>query len=302
MKSVVKSLCLSSFIAAAIQCITVGLLAPSLPRQVCQPGVERSRHFSFAATPEFSLENADGAIAIETSPRKTIEVTAEIKAYANDSDREVAAKYLDSLFKVEEHSEQIVLVTEPNFRPDEVELAVDYLIAVPEGTDLVISGPNGNVSIAKGCGRTHIRGTNRDIKIESPKGPVDIDITNGRVEVYDALNSTRLRTVNGKIYAHMRGGNIDAKTTNGNIVVTVLDGGVEACELHSMNGGITLVLPAECSAQVEAVTERGVVKSDFKVKPLLGHQRQRQIRGTIGSGKTRLSMDSLNGNIWLAKE
>ena len=296
-----KSFATALFIAAAVQCFTIGVLAPVLPRQVCRPAIEETREFAFEAVPALELNNADGAIVVNAGGNQ-IEVSAHIRVYCSSQHQELARSYVDALFRTDTDGHRVSIVTEPGFRPDELDLSVDYTFHVPPGTDFSVHGPNGNVRIAKGCGRAGISGNNRDIKIESPTGPVDVDITNGRIEVYDATTDARLRTVNGKIYVHMQGGRLDASTTNGNIVAALLTPEVTVCELKSMNGGITLVLPENFSAQVEAVTGRGVVKSDFAVKPLLGHQRQRQMRGIIGSGQTRLALNSLNGNIWLAKE
>lgn len=302
MRLVLRSFCLALIIATAIQGFTLGVLAPMLPRQVCRPRIELAKHLSLPSASNFSLNNADGAIVVNSSDRPGIDVLANVRAYASENDREIATKHLESLFGVTSDSALVTIQTEPHLRPDEVYLEVDYVVTVPAGTNVSIEGTNGNVSVSRGCGRTRIAGNNRDVKLEEPGGPVDVDITNGRIQVYDAQHYTNLKTVNGKIYAHVRSGELAAATTNGNIVVTLLASSVKSCDLNSMNGGITLVMPEKCSARVEAVTGRGVVKSDFEVKPLLGHQRQRQLRGIIGAGETRLSMNSLNGNIWLAKE
>ncbi|MBI2431385.1 MAG: DUF4097 family beta strand repeat protein [Candidatus Hydrogenedentes bacterium] len=302
MNTVLKSLATAVLIATAVQIFTVGVLAPALPRQVCRPRVEMIKQFSLAAAPELHITNADGAVSVATGKPGAVDLTVEVRAYTGEEYGEIASKYVDTLFKVTPGAEVITVLTEPSFRPDEVELAADYSVTVPPDTRVVVGGANGNVTVGQGCGSIRITGNNRDIKIEQPSGPVDIDITNGRIQVYDAVGETVLKTINGKVYAYMRGGTLDASTTNGSIVVSVLSEDVKSCNLKSMNGGITLVAPEACSAQIEAVTGRGVVKSDFDVRPLLGRQRQRQLRGIIGSGATRLSMNSLNGNIWLAKE
>jgi len=297
-----RSLFTAVLIAAAIQTFTVGVLAPLLPRQVCRPLLDTTRNLSFPPVAGLRLVNADGAVHVRTHDQAEIQVQARIRAYAGEDVSALAEEYVAGLLRINADSDLLEIVTEPRIRPDEVDLRVDYVITVPTGTDIDISGTNGNVNIAKGSGRTRITGNNRDIRVQEPLGPVEVEITNGRIQVYDTNDTTQLKTINGKIYAHVKTGALEASTTNGNIVVTLLNSDVISCDLKSLNGGITLVMPAQSSAQVEAVTARGVVRSDFDVRPLLGHQRQRQLRGIIGEGHARLSLNSLNGNIWLAKE
>ena len=134
-----------------------------------------------------------------------------------------------------------------------------------------------------------------------PAGSVLAESTNGRIRVMDAPQGATIRTVNGNVYAHMLGGRLKAATTNGAIVAHVLKPEVGACDLTSQNGGITLVMAEQCSARVDAVTGRGVVKSDFLVDSSSGVQQRKQLRGIIGRGDTMLRMDTLNGNIWITR-
>jgi DUF4097 and DUF4098 domain-containing protein YvlB len=100
----------------------------------------------------------------------------------------------------------------------------------------------------------------------------------------------------------MTGGPLLAATTNGAIVARALNPGVTECTLSSQNGGITLVMDEGCSAAVEARTDRGSIRSDFPVDSTSGCSKRRHLQGTIGSGHTKVKMDTLNGNIWIAKE
>ena len=67
-----------------------------------------------------------------------------------------------------------------------------------------------------------------------------------------------------------------------------------------MNGSITLDLPADLSADVDAETVNGRISVDF---PLGGnvHQTKRELRGTIGSGGRLLDLETVNGSITLRK-
>src|SRR5690606_5266227 len=109
-------------------------------------------------------------------------------------------------------------------------------------------------------------------------------------------------TVNGNVYTHMLGGSLWASTTNGAIVTRILQPEVARCNLSSLNGGITVSLAEGCSARMDASTERGIVRSDVPVRYTEGGNRRRHLRGDIGDGRTMVSMETVNGSIWIMRD
>jgi len=299
---ITRSVTLAAAIAASIQCFTVGFLAPYLPREVCRPMARASRTFALPASRRLHVSNADGTVRIASSPGDTVSVVADIRAYVPSREmHEAAQAYIETLLADELDGDTLTLRTEPGQRPDAIDLRVDYAIRMPEGTDVVVEGINGNVDISEGAGRVTVLGSNTDVHIGRPLGPVEVATTNGRIRLYDAPADASLVTVNGSIYVHMLGGSLKASTTNGHIVAHLLSDQVEACDLNATNGGVTLAMLDDCAATVNASTLRGVIRSDF---PIAGDEcsvRRRSLQGAIGGGGTALSLHSLNGNIWLAR-
>jgi hypothetical protein len=289
-------------IAAAIQCFTVGYLAPRIPLQVCRPYVEQAEQFSFAPTPEVRIDNNDGAVRVAVHEEDQILLTATIKAYAQDSETEaIAQEYVKSLLKVERSAGALKVLTEPDSRPDNLELEVDYQLTVPPGTDITIRGSNGNVWVGEACGDITVESNNADVEVLSPGGNVSAKVANGRIVIHQAKNNTVLETVNGSIYADMLGGSLQASTANGNISAEMLAQDANAANLTAMNGGITLLLPEEYSASIHATTGSGEVKSDIPLTELKGFRKRREFHGAIGSEGANLTMNSLNGNILITR-
>lgn len=296
----IRSIVLALVLAAAIQTLTVGVLAPFLPRELCRPMVKASRTLTIPASRELKLLNDDGAIRISTHDKPNIHVQAEIRAYTQDSDdRPAAQAYLGHLIYYEQHGPTTYLITEPRERPEVIDLRVDYVIQVPKGTDLDLRGLNGNVWVARHAGNVHVEGNNADVEINEPYGTVVVQSMNGRIRVFGAPSDTILSTINGSIYAHMTGGSLRASTTNGAIVARLLDLSIHECILTAQNGGITLALAEGVFPTVNAHTERGVVKSDFDVNVENGVQQRQTLRGVIGNGNTQVNMTAMNGNIWI---
>lgn len=304
MNGILRSTATALFIAAAIQSFTVGVLAPRLPREVCRPGVRDTRSMTLPKVRTLGITNADGAISISTHPRDVdaIEISADIRVYTQNAEQKLLAEeYLASLIQVEQEDNLLRVVSEPQERPDGLDLRVDYKVMVPEGTHINVTGTFGNVWISRGCGDISVVGNNTDIDIQEPIGKVAAKSTNGRIRVYDAAGETRLETVNGSIFANMRGGDLHAATTNGHVYATLLEPDVESCDLTVTNGGITLVMAEGFSAAIAAVTGRGTIQSDLEFQEEEGTQRLRELRGILGDGKTRLSLQSLNGDISITR-
>jgi len=302
MRSVLRSIFTACLIAGAVLCFSIGVLASNLPRVVGGPNVRDSRELRLPSARALHLVNDDGSAQVYTHDVDEITVQASIKVYNQAGvEDSVLQGLVKSLVAVDALGDTLRIVTEPDERPDNIDVRVDYTIQVPVGADIDIEGSNGNVWIAKSCGRVTVRGRNTDIEISGAQGPVDAQSTNGRIRVLDAPEGARIKTVNGNIYAHMLGGSLEAATTNGAIVARVLDPSVSECTLSSQNGGITVVMTENCTATVDAVTDRGVVKSDLPVDVTAGMQKNRHLKGSIGTGHTVLMMDTLNGNIWITK-
>jgi DUF4097 and DUF4098 domain-containing protein YvlB len=74
-----------------------------------------------------------------------------------------------------------------------------------------------------------------------------------------------------------------------------------ALELSSVNGSITVVLPADLSAAVEASTVNGSLESDFPLT-VQGRFSARRFTGTIANGGRQLRLETVNGSIELRRK
>ena len=280
---------------------TIAFVAPNLDRRVAaSPAVEAERLIVESAPSLLVLRNLDGSVRIDSYDGEKVRASVAIRIYTRERGLDaLAAEYAASLVSVSHDEQRLEIVTEPKERPDTLEVFADYAIQVPHGMSVDLVSENGNVRIGDDCGSVEIEGRNADIAVLSPRGQVTIRTTNGRISVLNAQEETHLETINGNIYAYMKGGSLRAGTTNGALVAHLQDPQVTDCDLTTRNGGITVVLAKSCSAQLEARTARGTVKSDYFVNTAQGIERRRHLRGSIGQGGTQLTMDTLNGNIWI---
>ena len=77
-------------------------------------------------------------------------------------------------------------------------------------------------------------------------------------------------------------------------------GSADDLEYETVNGSVTISLPANFGAQLELSTVNGHVSTDFPIT-VSGSFSSRRIRGTVGDGKTRLRASTVNGSVNLRK-
>jgi hypothetical protein len=168
-----------------------------------------------------------------------------------------------------------------------------------------------------------------EVKISTMGGDIDVD---------DAPAGADLHTMGGKIHVASAAGFVKAKTMGGNVTIDAIDGGAEATtmggdvavtmtgdpakgkrnvKLSSMGGDITLTVPDGLSMDIdiELAYTRGKegeyrIVSDFPLEQDVSKDWEyddgtpRKIihgTGTVGGGKNRVILRTVNGNVTIKK-
>ena len=126
------------------------------------------------------------------------------------------------------------------------------------------------------------------------------------------------RTVNGEVDAESLQGNVEGHSVNGSIrlvttgvaLATTVNGSINAtmgradwtgeASFKTVNGEITLKLPAAANTELNAQLVNGRIKSDLPVT-VSGQVEPRRLQGTIGTGGRQLAISTVNGSISLLK-
>jgi DUF4097 and DUF4098 domain-containing protein YvlB len=126
------------------------------------------------------------------------------------------------------------------------------------------------------------------------------------------------RSVNGEINAESLQSDAEAYTVNGSVrltttglaVASTVNGSVNVsmgradwpngASFKTVNGGITLTLPAVVDAELRAEVLNGEIKSEFPIT-VTGQMSRRRLSGRIGGGGRDLNLSTVNGSITLLK-
>jgi DUF4097 and DUF4098 domain-containing protein YvlB len=140
-------------------------------------------------------------------------------------------------------------------------------------------------------------------RIEAPRTtPLSLQSTNGGISIKNVQSEIRFRTVNGGVQLSGLAGSVEGSTSNGGIKVD-LDGTTwqgQGLDVSTSNGGVTLRIPGDYSAHLEAGTVNGGLNIDFPitVQGRLG----RTISTDLGSGGPTLRVKTNNGGVRIQRK
>lgn len=264
-----------------------------------------TKTFQVSGQPDVVLETFDGAIEIHSWDRDTIEVEIEKRAMEQD--------LLDQIEIVaeQEGDHVVVRVTGPPSR--ELGIVVGSHVS-PTALLRVALPRRSNVQASSGDG---------SVAIEDVSGTVGLETGDGSVRAVDLSGDIRVRTGDGSIRMERIDGRLDLETTDGSIVIeatpTVLrghtgDGAIRAriasdaamegdWELSTGDGSITLTLPSDFNAMLDAQSGDGSVRASHPAVQAAATDgtddpdRRRTLRATMGTGGRLLRIRTGDGSI-----
>ena len=191
--------------------------------------------------------------------------------------------------------------------------------------------PSGTKTLSGGGSGLEVTERDNRVSIDSDAGPNPMTIvarvprraqlnlsttTDSEILVRDVVGDLQLENINGPITATNITGSVIAETVNSPITVglaAVAAGG--ATSLSTLNGDVTLTLPASAKAELHLDSARGEIVSDFEldVKPSKPVIERTQGRGgvsvrmedvivaTVNGGGPVVRVKTLNGSIKIEK-
>jgi Putative adhesin len=254
------------------------MLLPCVVSAQNSSGTENPFHWKgkLAAGKSLSIKDVSGDITAETASGDEVEVTATKHGRGAD------AVHID----VAESGDGIAICaifpsgdggSASNCTPDSEwhvsthgnnnNARVDFTVRLPRNVRFVGRDVNGSVK-AKNLGEI-----------------ADVTTVNGSVDV-DTDQWARLSTVNGSVSGHF--GKADWSNE---------------LNISTVNGDITLEVPADLSTDVEFSAVNGSLNSDLAltVQSQSGRYGPKHVSGTIGSGGRELKLHTVNGSVNLHK-
>jgi hypothetical protein len=136
--------------------------------------------------------------------------------------------------------------------------------------------------------------------VQIPEGVrLDASTINGSVSATGTTAPLTLETVNGGVAVTEARGAVTAHTVNGSITATVLSlPAASGLDLKTVNGSIEASVPAGIDALLEASTVNGKVHTEIPIQ-VIGPVSPRSLRATLGAGGAALRLKTVNGSVTL---
>ncbi len=220
-----------------------------------------TRSYTIAQGGRFELESAFSVINVVPATGNAVEVLAT-RTVRGRSD-EAAREQLKKIeMKEEVAPDRVRLQPALGEGGGFRALRLESQVKVPAGLNVVITSEFGNVQLDKVQGR------------------FDISATNGRI-------------------SGTASGGLQAQTVNGQVVMQLTDV-TDDVRITTVNGSVTLGLPTNLNATVEATTINGGVMVNDTL-PLVASTKDRQrLSGTLGTGTgPRIELSTTNGGVRL---
>ena len=125
---------------------------------------------------------------------------------------------------------------------------------------------------------------------------VDVETVNGRVSAEGRIAPLTLNTVNGSVRVEAHAAPINVNTVNGSVEVTFA-GPLQAADLETVNGSVTVSCARNSSFRFDLQTVNGKIRSDFPEVTVEGKWGPKEARGAIADGKGRLAVETVNGEV-----
>jgi hypothetical protein len=125
-----------------------------------------------------------------------------------------------------------------------------------------------------------------------------VELVNGSLDIEGVEGDVEAACVNGSVKARGLTGEVKLSTVNGGVEATIMRlDDAKPTSLSSVNGSISLTIPANANAQVKASTIHGHITNDFGLQVNDGEFVGHDLNGQIGTGGTRIRLNNVNGSI-----
>lgn len=156
----------------------------------------------------------------------------------------------------------------------------------------------GGVVVQDVSGTINAHTSGGSIEAERLNGPARLTTSGGGIAVTDSTGDLYVRTSGGSIHIQNEDGRVDGHTSGGGIRAQLRAN--RGVTLATSGGGITLLLPQDTHAAIEAATSGGRVTSDFPVTTT--QFASNDLRGAIGGGGPPISLHTSGGSIHIEPE
>jgi hypothetical protein len=172
------------------------------------------------------------------------------------------------------------------------------VVWVPARADVRARSGDGSISIERVSGKLQLHTGDGSIRANEISGDLDLSSGDGSVTVDNAEGTLALNTGDGSVNVSGKLDVVRLHTGDGSIVYRAEPGTKMSADwdITTGDGGVSLYLPAEFGAELDAHTGDGAIRNDLDLSVSRDNTR-RTVRGRIGRGGPALRIRTGDGSI-----
>jgi hypothetical protein len=175
------------------------------------------------------------------------------------------------------------------------------IVNVPRDTDVRARSGDGSIKVDRVNGRIELQTGDGSIRVADVAGDLTLDTGDGSITVENAEGRLALDTGDGSVTVSGKLASIKLHTGDGSIVYRAEPGTTMAdpWEITTGDGSVSLYLPPDFNADLDAHTGDGSIRNDLDVEDGGERAERRTLRGKIGTGGKVLRVRTGDGSIRL---
>jgi Putative adhesin len=295
-----------------VACATIWAAAALAPGAYAE---EWSKSYTISGRAQVRVDTNDGSVRIATGDSKQVEFRVIYEGYELNKNL-----HIDSRQDGDSVQLNARVTGHWGFSWGRGRRGPRIEVRMPKAADLQIDTGDGSVETQPISGHVKIHTGDGSVRVQAVDGNVDIDTGDGSITVEGAKGDIRLHTGDGHIEARNLDGRLDANSGDGHIKidgrldalnVKTGDGSIDArvepgskltggWSIHTGDGSVDMVLPADLQANIDASTNDGHISLGIPVT-VEGTFSNSQIHGKMNGGGQSLTIHTGDGSIRLSK-
>jgi DUF4097 and DUF4098 domain-containing protein YvlB len=297
-----------------ITCATFLTVAALAPRARAE---EWTKSYTVSGRAQVRVDTNDGAVRIATSDTKQVEFRVIYEGYELNKNLHIDSRQDGDSVQI---NARVTGHWGFSWGGGHGRRGPRIEVRMPKDADLQIDTGDGSVETQPLSGKVKIHTGDGSVHVQAVDGNVDIDTGDGSITVEGAKGDIRLHTGDGHIDARNLDGRLDANSGDGHIKIDgrldsltlkTGDGSIDArvapgsklsggWSIHTGDGSVDLVLPADLQANIDASTNDGHISSSINMT-VEGTFSNSQIHGKMNGGGQPLTIHTGDGSIRLSK-
>jgi DUF4097 and DUF4098 domain-containing protein YvlB len=263
--------------------------------------VREEKRFTVSGTPQLQLTTFDGAIEIQSWDKPDVLVEIEKRGATKEAVEELTINATQDGNRIELEVKRPRSESFSHFGFHR-SASAKLIVSVPRHADIRAKSGDGSIRLERVTGNLELRTGDGSIRATEISGEISLNTGDGSVTVDGAEGRLSLDTGDGGVNVAGKLVSLKLHTGDGSIVYRAEPGSSMAddWEITTGDGGVTLYLPKNFDADLDAHTGDGAIRNELDVSTANGGETDRRtVRGRLGEGGKRLRIRTGDGGIRL---